>query len=114
MRAIARFATTFCITTALSFGASLLPKPTYAGDVPTFAVDASWPKPLPNNWIIGQIGGITVDWQGHIWVVQRPRSLTDGEKAVTLSGTKVAVPPSLRISSSSSSSPPCVRATAMM
>ena len=51
---------------------------------PTFAVDASWPKPLPNNWILGQVGGITVDWQGHIWVIHRPRSLTDDEKGATL------------------------------
>ena len=48
-----------------------------AGEIPTFAVEASWPKPLPNNWIIGQVGGITVDWQGHIWMIHRPRSLTD-------------------------------------
>src|SRR5262245_21782588 len=33
-------------------------------------------------------------------------------KSVRLSGTSVALPPSFRISSSSSSSPPCVRATA--
>jgi DNA-binding beta-propeller fold protein YncE len=55
-----------------------------AGDVPTFAVDASWPKPLPNNWIIGQVGGITVDSKDHIWVIHRPRSLTDDEKGATL------------------------------
>src|SRR6478609_5963408 len=61
-----------------------LPVPARAGDVPTFAVDASWPKQLPNNWIIGQIGGITVDGQGHIWVIHRPRSLTDDEKGATL------------------------------
>ncbi|WP_426434225.1 hypothetical protein [Bradyrhizobium genosp. P] len=60
------------------------PASAHAGDIPTFAVDASWPKQLPNNWIIGQIGGITVDWQGHIWVIHRPRSLTDAEKAATL------------------------------
>ena len=40
---------------------------------PDFAVDASWPKPLPNNWILGQVGGITVDAQGHIWMIHRPR-----------------------------------------
>ena len=40
------------------------PAPARAGDVPTFAVDPSWPKQLPNNWIIGQVGGITVDRQG--------------------------------------------------
>ena len=61
-----------------------LPSVAIAGDVPTFAVDASWPKQLPNNWIIGQVGGITVDWQGHIWIIHRPRSLTDDEKGATL------------------------------
>ena len=40
----------------------------------------SWPKPLPNNWTIGQVGGITADSQGHIWVIHRPKSLTDDEK----------------------------------
>ncbi|GKQ49308.1 hypothetical protein [Bradyrhizobium sp. Ce-3] len=70
-----------CIASSALFVAA---SPATAGDVPTFAVDASWPKQLPNNWIIGQVGGITVDWQGHIWVIHRPRSLTDGEKAATL------------------------------
>ena len=58
--------------------------PSHAGEIPTFAVDASWPKPLPNNWILGQVGGITMDAQGHIWVIHRPRSLTDDEKGATL------------------------------
>ena len=57
---------------------------THAADVPKFQVDASWPKPLPNNWILGQVGGITVDSQGHIWVIHRPRSLTDDEKGASL------------------------------
>ena len=43
----------------------------HAGEIPTFAVDPSWPKPLPNNWILGQVGGITVDPQGHIWEIGR-------------------------------------------
>ena len=55
-----------------------------AGDIPAFAVDASWPKPLPNNWIIGQVGGITTDAKGNIWVFQRPDSLTDDEKGASL------------------------------
>jgi DNA-binding beta-propeller fold protein YncE len=82
-RAIARFARTLaaCLA-ALAF--CILPRTATAGNVPSFAVDASWPKPLPNNWIIGQVGGITVDAQGHIWVIQRPRSLTDDEKGATL------------------------------
>ena len=81
-RALARVLHVVSILIAAS--AFALPGVATASDVPTFAVDASWPKQLPNNWIIGQIGGITVDWQGHIWVIHRPRSLIDGEKAATL------------------------------
>jgi hypothetical protein len=82
-RAVARFvkAAFLCIIAA---ALSLLPRTASAGKVPTVAVDASWPKQLPNNWIMGQVGGITVDSQGHICVVQRPRSLSDAEKYATL------------------------------
>jgi hypothetical protein len=82
-RAVARFAKAVCLGIAATVF-SFLPRTASAGEVPTFAVDASWPKQLPNNWIMGQIGGITVDWQGHIWVVQRPRSLVDAEKYATM------------------------------
>jgi hypothetical protein len=70
-----------------------------AADVPRFEVEASWPKPLPNNWILGQVGGITVDAQGHIWVIHRPRSLTDDEKGAALTPPRskccVSAPPVL-------------------
>ena len=68
-----------CFTAAM-----LMSVPALAADIPTFAVDASWPKPLPNNWILGQVGGIATDAQGHVWVIHRPRSLTDDEKGATL------------------------------
>jgi hypothetical protein len=47
---------------------------------PLVSLDAAWPKPLPNNWLIGQVGGLAVDKHDHIWINQRPRSLTDDEK----------------------------------
>ena len=47
---------------------------------PAFAVDASWPKPLPNNWILGQVAGIATDKNDHIWIIQRPRTLTEDER----------------------------------
>ncbi len=57
--------------------------------VPGFVADAGWPKPLPNNWILGQIGGLYVAPDDHVWVYQRPRSLTDDEAALTpAAGTK--------------------------
>lgn len=48
-------------------------------DVPRYTVDASWPHQLPGNWIMGQVGGVAIDAQDHVWVLQRPRSLTDDE-----------------------------------
>jgi DNA-binding beta-propeller fold protein YncE len=51
---------------------------------PAFRIDPYWPKPLPNNWILGQVGGMAADAQDNIWVLQRPRSLTDDEKGATL------------------------------
>lgn len=48
--------------------------PTMAQAPPEYKVDASWPKQLPNNWIMGQVGGMAVDKDNHIWVLQRPSS----------------------------------------
>src|SRR5471030_1232158 len=56
---------------------------TNAADVPRFEVDPSWPKTLPNNWIMGQAAGVAVDAQDHVWVIQRPRTLADDEKAAS-------------------------------
>ncbi|HEX5507696.1 MAG TPA: hypothetical protein VFX37_04255, partial [Pseudolabrys sp.] len=68
---------------ATLFAWALSIAPAFAGDPPKFQVDASWPKPLPNNWIMGQAAGVAVDAQDHIWVIQRPRTLTDDEKAAS-------------------------------
>jgi hypothetical protein len=61
-----------------------LAMPAFAEEAPRFQVDPSWPKTLPNNWIMGQAAGVAVDAQDHIWVIQRPTSLTNDEKAATL------------------------------
>ncbi len=36
---------------------------TASGNVPKFEFDPNWPKPLPNNWVLGAIGGNFVDSQ---------------------------------------------------
>jgi hypothetical protein len=35
---------------------------------------------LPENWTLGQVAGIAVDNQDNVWIVHRPRSLTEDEK----------------------------------
>jgi DNA-binding beta-propeller fold protein YncE len=52
-------------------------------NVPGFIADAGWPQALPNHWIIGQVGGLYVAPDDHIWIYQRPRSLTNDEAALT-------------------------------
>jgi DNA-binding beta-propeller fold protein YncE len=56
----------------------------HAAEPPQFQVDPFWPKPLPSNWIFGQIASVAVDSKDHVWVLQRPRSLSDDEKGATL------------------------------
>jgi hypothetical protein len=35
--------------------------PVRSAGAPQFKVDPYWPKPLPSNWILGQVSGIAVD-----------------------------------------------------
>ena len=44
--------------------------------VPRYQVDASWPKELPNNWILWNGTGLHVDEDDHIWVLHRPRQVS--------------------------------------
>jgi hypothetical protein len=50
-------------------------------DVPRFVVDPYWPKPLPDRWVTGAVGGVCVDWQDHIFGVNRS-DLTTMEQTV--------------------------------
>ncbi len=53
----------------------------FSGEIPQFDVDAAWPQPLQNNWMLGQVAGIFVDNRDHVWIAQRPSSLTLHEAA---------------------------------
>jgi hypothetical protein len=67
----------------LTLGTLLFGSLSAHAQAPAFRVDPYWPRPLPNNWILGQVGGMAVDAQDNIWVFQRPRSLTDDEKGAS-------------------------------
>ena len=66
------------------------PDATNAGDVPTgstgvgvptFQVDPSWPREMPNDWIIGAVTSVFVDAQDHVWVTHLQETLTPEETA---------------------------------
>lgn len=49
-----------------------------ADEMPVFEWDPYWPKPIPDNYMLGEIGGLSVDARDHIWVAQRPSTLAEG------------------------------------
>lgn len=51
-----------------------------AAQIPKFEPDPSWPKPLPNNWMLGQVSGTSVDSHDHIWVLHRPRTMEEHDR----------------------------------
>ncbi len=66
--------------------------------VPQFQVDALWPKDLPNNWLLGQVSGLTSDRNNNVWIVNRPDSLSKRERAAEQKPPEAkccAVPPAV-------------------
>ena len=52
---------------------------------PRFVVDPLWPKPLPNNWLLGWTIGVWVDEQDHVWIIHRGAGgLHNNEKGAEL------------------------------
>lgn len=62
--------------------------------IPTFQADASWPR-LPEDMILGQAPGLSVDRDDNIWVLTRPNSLgfTDTGLDSGMSPACCAAPP---------------------
>jgi DNA-binding beta-propeller fold protein YncE len=48
---------------------------------PRFQVDPTWPREMPNNWILGAVTGVFVDSKDHVWVTHLPETLTEEETA---------------------------------
>ncbi len=67
---------------------------------PRYVADPNWPKPLPNQWILGQVAGIATAPDGTIWMIHRPLSLTEDERGATLNPKRskccTAAPPVLQ------------------
>ncbi|MES2473691.1 MAG: hypothetical protein V4601_12730, partial [Pseudomonadota bacterium] len=53
---------------------------------PSFVADPAWPQHLPNNWLLGQVAGLYVDRHDHVWISNRPRTMTNDEAALDTAG----------------------------
>src|SRR2546430_668507 len=47
--------------------------------IPKFRAEGSWPK-LPGKWIMAIVSSTWIDEQDHLWVLQRPNTLSAEEK----------------------------------
>ena len=52
-----------------------------------YQADVSWPQPLPNRWVLGGLGGVCVDAQDHVLILNR-QDVTEGD----LNGARLAPP----------------------
>lgn len=91
-----------CVLAALLVAAAASPR--FArGDVqvvqaPRFEVDPMWPKPLPNHWVLGNVIGVGVDANDHVFIVHRVDTVLPGTEdgasgASPISECCVAAPP---------------------
>jgi len=56
---------------AVAAGA-LCPSASWAqSGAPKYEPDLLWPKPLPNDWTIGGLGGVCTDAQDHVFILNR-------------------------------------------
>jgi DNA-binding beta-propeller fold protein YncE len=78
------------ILLALGAGQALLNNTSaQAKQAPRFEVDPYWPKPMPNNWVMGMTIGIGISSDDHVWVIHRgndPGNLDRTELAVVKEG----------------------------
>ena len=78
-RVLATLAISLAGLASLTFP-GLAQQPAKADAPPAFQPEPFWPKPLPENWILGQVAGIATAPNGNIWILHRPASLVDDEK----------------------------------
>jgi len=55
-----------------------------------YDVDRMWPKPLPNNWVLGSTVGLAIDARDHVFIVHRGQATLDQKFASQMSFTKTA------------------------
>src|SRR4051812_704461 len=48
--------------------------------IPRFEADPSWPT-LPSKWVWGQVSSVSIDTQGHAWILQRPTTVRKDQVA---------------------------------
>src|SRR5256885_4782917 len=67
---------------------------------PRYEADVSWPKPLPNKWVLGGLGGLCVDAQDHVLILNRQDVLEGDLNAGTLAPPMIEFDPAGNVANS--------------
>jgi hypothetical protein len=62
-------------------GPALLAQDGKAHNLPTFEVDAAWPR-VPEKWKLGDASSFAIDAQDNVWLLHRPRTLPPEQAAM--------------------------------
>src|SRR3970282_2207209 len=79
--------TTTSVTSAATATVRAVPSQSAA---PRFEIDPSWPKPLPEGWIAGQLACVHVDHNDHVLTVNRG-DITEEEKETCIRAPAVMI-----------------------
>jgi len=60
-----------CAALAIAAGIFCPPSSQAQSGVAKYEIDLSWPKPLPDRWVLGGLGGVCVDAQDHVFILNR-------------------------------------------
>ena len=79
MRKAVQTIAVLCGIVAMIASGSLAQTGAAVTQIPKFRAEGSWPK-LPDKWIMAIVSSTAIDEQDHLWVLQRPNTLSPEEK----------------------------------
>ena len=92
--------------------AAMLPVPTsQAQNAPRYEADVNWPKPLPERWVLGGLGGICVDAKDHVLILNRQDVIEGDLNGGTLAPPMIEFDPVGNVVHSWGDPRACTRAT---
>ena len=80
-----RLKAVMCAVAAFAAAIAYAPALQAQKGAPRYEADLSWPKPLPNRWVLGGLGGVCVDAQDHVLILNR-QDVIEGD----LNGARLA------------------------
>src|SRR5262245_53546351 len=60
-----------CAALAVAAGLAVQLPSRAQGGAPRYEADVAWPRPLPDRWVLGGLGGLCVDAQDHVFILNR-------------------------------------------